>query len=559
MYDGIRTMTIIHGTEAHPLSMETRAEHAMELSDTALLNVRGRQLERLLRDSALECGVGVTGLVLAVLVLLGSVPQLPLLGWAAVTAATYAARYAVFGAFRRASSTAQLQSYWRTLFVATVAGTALAWGALTAWSAATHELGTSGPLLLLALGVTLATVTLLAGSLPCALASTLGTLLPPIFGLLMRGGREALFIALGLIFAGGVALLGARLLRQRFWEASMLQGESEQLRGYLDQRRDQIEKLQVELKTTQSKREQVEQNLRRNAADLGLVQGKAKALADTLERISPLDQVTGLDNRRHFEQTFEAEWRRAARDGKPVSMLVADMDDYDTYVETYGRQSADALLKRIGQTLKGFGRRAGDTTGRYDESRVALVLPGCDARNATRVAEALRKRVEGQHIPHTNARGRSSLTVHVGVAMLKPTRSMLPAELVKRVEAALYEARFQGGNKVVLYQPLSKLRLERWDLSIDGVLSEQSLLQKLLVWGHDTRKELLQPGGTVEPRILAEEFVLATLGGELKIDVEGHTMTLKPGDCVFVPAGVEAGMEVVGVKPVLMFTAAKHR
>lgn len=552
-------MTVLHGTDLPASLTDTRTEHAMELSDTALLNVRGRQLERLLRESTLECGVGVAGLVLAVLALLGSVASLPLVGWAALTAATYAARYGVLGAYRRGSSTVQMQPRWQSLFVATVVGTALAWGGMTAWVAATHGLEPSEPLLLLAIAVTIATVTLLAGSLPCALAGTLGTLLPPVFGLLTIGTRDALIVAVALVFAGVVALLGARLLRQRIWEASMLQAENEQLRGYLDQRRDQIEKLQVELKTTQSKREQVEQNLRRNAADLGLVQGKAKALAETLERISPLDQVTGLDNRRHFDQTFEAEWRRTARDAKPVSMLIVDVDDFDTYVDTYGRQSADVLLKRIGQTLKGFGRRAGDTAGRYDESRLALVLPGCDARNAARIAEALRKRVEGQHIPHTQARGRSSLTVHVGVAMLKPTRSMLPGELVKRVEAALYEARFQGGNKVVAYQPLNKLRLERWDLSIDGMLSEQSLIQKLLVWGYDTRKELLQPGGAIEPRILTEELVLATLGGELKIDVEGHTMTLKPGDCVFVPAGVEAGMEVIGAKPVMMFSAARQR
>ncbi|HMM75215.1 MAG TPA: diguanylate cyclase [Gammaproteobacteria bacterium] len=531
----------------------------MELSDTALLNVRGRQLDRLLRESRLECSTGMVGLALAVLALLGHLAQGPLFGWAGLTAATYAARYAVLGAYRRASSTAQMQSRWQILFVATLLGTALAWGGMTAWVAAARGLIVGAPLLLLAIAVSIATVTLLAGSLPSALASTLGTLLPPVFGLLLLGNREGLLVAVALVFVGVVSLLGARLLHQRLWEASLLHGENEQLRGYLDQRRDQIEKLHVELKTTQSKREQVEQSLRRNAADLGLVQGKAKALAETLERISPLDQVTGLDNRRHFDQTFDAEWRRAARDGKPVAMLIVEVDDFETYVETYGRQSADVLLKRIGQTLKGFGRRAGDTAGRYDDSRLALILPGCDARNATRIAEALRKRVESQHIAHAQARGRSSLTVHLGVAMLKPTRSMLPAELVKRVEAALYEARFQGGNKVVAYQPLNKLRLERWDLSIDGVLSEQSLIQKLLVWGYDTHKELLQPGGSVEPRILTEELVLATLGGDLKIDVEGHTMTLKAGDCVFVPAGVEAGMEVVGAKPVMKFTAARHR
>ena len=532
----------------------------MELSDTAILNVRGKQVERLLRQSSLECGLGLTGLGLAVVALLGSVVPHPLLfGWAVVVALTYAARYGLAAAFRRANSTAQLNSRWYAMFVFSVGATAIGWGALAAWLTATHGQGPGESLLLFTLAVTVLSLMLHAGSLPCAFASTLGALLPPAFGLLMRGNREALAVAVALVFAGVVSLIGARLLRHRMWEFAMLQGESEQLRGYLDQRRDQIDKLHVELKTTQGKREQVEQNLRRSAADLGLLQGKAKALAETLERISPIDQVTGLDNRRHFDQVFDAEWRRAARETKPVSLLIVDMDDYESYVENYGRQSADALLKRIGQTLKGFGRRAGDTAGRYDDSRVALLLSGCDVRNASRIAEAMRRRVEGQNIPHAGARGRATLTVHVGVAMLKPTRTMQSAELVKRVEAALYEARFQGGNKVVTYQPLNKMRLERWDLPSDGPLNEQSMMQKLLVWGYDTHREVLASGAVVEPQILGDELVLAILTGELKIDIEGHGMTIKPGDCAFIPAGVEVGMEVVGAKPVMKFTAAKHK
>ncbi len=532
----------------------------MELSDTAILNVHGKQVERLLRQSMLECGLGLIGLGLAVVSLLGSVVPEPLLfGWALGVALTYVLRYALVTAFRRASSTAQLHPRWHALLVISVAATALTWGAFAAWLTVTHGRESSESVLLFTLAVTVLSLTLQAGSLPCAFASTLGALLPPAFGLLMRGNRDALAVAVALVFAGAVSLIGARLLRQRMWESAMLQGESEQLRGYLDQRREQIDKLHVELKTTQGKREQVELSLRRSSADLGLLQGKAKALAETLEHVSPLDQVTGLDNRRHFDQILEAEWRRAARETKPVSLVIVDMDDYQSYVENHGRPSADSLLKRIGQTLKGFGRRAGDLAGRYDDSRVALLLPACDVRSATRIAEAMRKRVEGQRIAHVNANGRTLLTVHVGVAMLKPTRTMHSAELVKRVEAALYEARFQGGNKVVTYQPLNKMRLERWDLPSDGPLNEQSMMQKLLVWGYDTNRELLAPGTVVASQLLGDELVLAILTGELKIDIEGHGMTVKPGDCAFIPAGVEVGMEVVGAKPVMKLTAAKNK
>lgn len=540
-------------------AQETRSEHAMELSDTTSITARERHLEWLSRDGALESATGLAALVLAVAALFGSVPQLPLLSWAAVSALVYTGRYTLLRAYRRAGDTVQWRLHWQILLIASVAATACAWGGMAAWVIAARGLDLSYAPVLLVVALTFVAIMLFAGSLPCALAQAVGALVPPVLGLLALGTAAALAVALALVGAGAAALLGARTLHRRLAESAVLQGENEQLRGYLDRRREQIEKLQVELKTTHGKHEQAEQNLRRTAADLGLAQGKAKALAETLERISPLDQVTGLDNRRQFDQSVEMEWRRAARNGRSIAMLVVDVDDFETYVEAYGHQSADVLLKRIGQTLKSFGRRAGDTAGRYAESRVALVLPDCDVRNATRIGETVRKRIEAQRIPHLHARGPGTLTVHVGVAMLKPSRSLPPAELVKRVEAALYEARFQGGNKVVAYQPLGKLRLERWDPGLDGALNEQSLIQKLLVWGYDTRKELLQPGSTNEPRILNDELVVATLAGELAIDIEGHTMTLQPGDCVFVPAGVEAGMEVVGTKPVVTFTATRHR
>src|SRR5690606_5206427 len=119
---------------------------------------------------------------------------------------------------------------------------------------------------------------------------------------------------------------------------------------------------------------------------------------------------------------------------------------------------------------------------------------------------------------HANAKNRQIVTVHIGVAMIKPTRALKPEELIKRVEAALYEARFQGGNKTVVYQPLSELRLERWDPPTDGPLNEQSLMQKLLVWGYDTAKQIMRPHTAVEPQLLQDEQVLAILTGELAID-----------------------------------------
>lgn len=530
----------------------------MELSDAPVRRAESRQLEQLQRHAALEFGLGAAAVAAAVVAALPFAAPGVVLGWLAVVGSSFALRFVLLRRARRDAGTTRPSAAVATTVAVTAGVSALGFGALAAWLATAHGLAVGAPLLVLAAAVASLLVTSPACPGACGLAAIGGALLPPLAGLSVFAGHDGLGAILALAFAGAATGAAARVLAGRARAATEQEATIEHLHDYLDQRRDQIEKLQVELKTTQGKRDQAEQELRRNAADLGLVQGKAKALADTLERVSPLDQSTGLDNRRHFEQVFDAEWRRATREGKPMSMVMVDVDECEHYVASYGHQSGDTVLKRIAQTLRAAGRRPGDAAGRLEDTRLALILPGCDARNATRLAEAVRKRIEALNIPHAGLKERTTLTVHVGVAMMKPSRTVAPADLVKRVEGALYEARFQGGNRVVGHQPLSRIRLEHWDQPNDGPLSEQAMMQKLLVWGYDTTREVLKPGARIEPSILEHEYVVAALSGELRLDVEGHSMSIRAGDCVIIPAGLELGMEAAGTKPVLKLTAARH-
>ena len=330
-----------------------------------------------------------------------------------------------------------------------------------------------------------------------------------------------------------------------------------ELQALLDQRRTQVEKLNVALKTNEDKRQLVETNLRKASADLGLAAGKAQALATTLERVSPVCQVTGLANRRHFDDNLNSEWRRAMREEEPVSILIIGIDEYEAYIDYGGTQAAETLLKRVGQTLKGFGRRAGDMAGRYADHTLALLLPGCDSRNAQRMAEAVRKRVESSKIAHPGASSRSHLTAHVAVATTVPGRGLPVNELLQRAETALYEAQFQGGNKVVTYQPLSKLKLERWDTKADGKLNEQSLLQKLLVWGYDTTQRTLRPGEPRREHKSEKPTVIALLNAKIILELEGHNLALKAGDCVFVPKDILVHLTPAEKTPATIFLAVR--
>ncbi|MGR9091392.1 MAG: diguanylate cyclase domain-containing protein [Gammaproteobacteria bacterium] len=529
----------------------------MDLTETAAFRIGVKQVDRLFNAARLDCAVSLIGaslLIAAVWVGNGSNTLFALCGAAAIVSI---ARLLIARAYNSKPRPSSAVKRWQLTFnVGTLVAGAL-WGAIAATLLVNDQLSAASVALGVAASESLAGVVLFAGSYVITVLFAAAALVPPAVAAGIRVDANGALFAAGAIAAFVVTALCGRVVKQVMWEAVMAQTECEQLTGHLDQRRTQVEKLNVALKTNADKREQAEITLRRTAADLGLVQGKAKALADTLERVSPMCQVTGLANRRHFDVELDSEWRRAMREQKPMSLVIVEIDEFEDYATKYGNQSADALLKRVAQTMKGFGRRSGDLAGRYEDEKLALMLSGCDIQNAARMADALRKRIEGTKIAHAGSKNSDTVTVHVGVATMKPSRGLQKEELSKRADAALYEARFQGGNKIVTYKPLSKLKLERWSKPSDGPLSEQSLTQKLLVWGYDTTKDIFTPDAKPREHVSEYDTVIAILTGELLIDVEGHTMTINPGDSIFVPSGVVLRLQATGEHPVISFTATK--
>jgi len=531
----------------------------MELDAATIKSVTDQQTGRLVRESQHECLLGAAGVLIGALALRAFTSELVMATWAGLGLAAYGIRYLLARRARSAQEQGGDSSEIFPAFAISLAVTGVLWGAAFAWSLRGGVTVLGAPFMLLGLAIVMLSVGFHAGTPKVTRLFVAAVLLPPALTLLSQPLVFVWPTLLGFGFCAAVAHFGGLQLRNRLWQSSLLEDEATQLRSYLDQRRNQVEKLKVEVKASQNKRDEAEISMRRMAADLGMLQGKSKALSDSLERLSPLDQVTGLDNRRHFEQTTEAEWGRAAREGKLVSLLLIEMDGHEEFAAANNRQTSDLMLKRLGVTVRGFGRRPGDNSARYDESRIALLLPGCDSRNAERLAENVRKKIETVTLPQHVGVGAPSvqLTAHIGVATAKPMRGVDSTELYRRAEAALYEAGFHSGNRVVVHRPISKLRVERWDLAADGPLSEQSMTQKLLVRGYDTKRELMPLNTKVEPQSWNGEVALGIMTGELRLEVEGHDMTVKSGDCVVVPAGVELGQEVIGTRPVLKFTATK--
>lgn len=172
--------------------------------------------------------------------------------------------------------------------------------------------------------------------------------------------------------------------------------------------------------------------------------GRRADAEDRLEEMATTDALTGLRNRRKFDSEIEIEWRRAARQGQPMALLMIDADHFKAYNDTYGHQAGDQVLVGIAICISDSVRRAADCAARFGGEEFAVLLPAADAVEAFNVAEAIRLKVlqwcEGEILT----------TVSVGIASMRPTAGQSWADLVEAADKALYAAKANGRNQSVL-------------------------------------------------------------------------------------------------------------
>lgn len=197
----------------------------------------------------------------------------------------------------------------------------------------------------------------------------------------------------------------------------------------------------------------LENYLRRDFLNSILLESENRLLQEAtreLRRISNSDALTNLGNRRHFEQMFEQEWLRATRSNTPISLILLDIDFFKHYNDNYGHQAGDDCLRLVAEEIGGFARRPGDTSARYGGEEFVLVLPGIDLVQAASIAEACRACVESLEIPHSHSKVHKVVTVSAGVATLVPEHDISMKSLVAAADNALYQAKREGRNRVVM-------------------------------------------------------------------------------------------------------------
>lgn len=185
-----------------------------------------------------------------------------------------------------------------------------------------------------------------------------------------------------------------------------------------------------------------------------------RLLEETNERLrylSTLDSLTGIPNRRRIMEFLDQEWRRSARDGTWLSLVMIDVDYFKNFNDAGGHQVGDDCLWMVANCLKRCLNRAADMVGRYGGEEFVAVMPETPIDGAINVAEVMRMSIEGLEIAHPDSSIAAMVTASLGVASCVPDGGLTSHKLVSMADDALYQAKRQGRNRIIAVPPVPPL------------------------------------------------------------------------------------------------------
>lgn len=187
----------------------------------------------------------------------------------------------------------------------------------------------------------------------------------------------------------------------------------------------------------------------RNITERKLVEQQLKEANKLLRELSTKDGLTGIWNRRSFDERIELEWEKACENNQPLSLIMLDIDFFKAYNDTYGHQRGDDCLKEVANAISNACKL--DTVFRYGGEEFAMILPKINEGKAKIVAENTREIVEKLNIPHVGSKIENHVTISLGTATIIPTKYGSPLQLIEAADKALYQAKQDGRNCVKSY------------------------------------------------------------------------------------------------------------
>jgi diguanylate cyclase (GGDEF)-like protein len=200
----------------------------------------------------------------------------------------------------------------------------------------------------------------------------------------------------------------------------------------------------------------LDDRVKERTEELEITQIRLSKSNDELQQLAITDGLTGLYNRRHFDDCLVKEWSRCQRNKTNLAVILFDVDYFKSYNDSYGHQQGDDCLKTISNLLLDmhFANRPGDCIARYGGEEFVIFLPDVDENNAYKIADNIRQTIYDLGIPHQDRPDSTVdwVTVSIGVAIGTASSDIVPEQLVNRADKALYAAKNSGRNQVCLYQ-----------------------------------------------------------------------------------------------------------
>lgn len=172
-----------------------------------------------------------------------------------------------------------------------------------------------------------------------------------------------------------------------------------------------------------------------------------QSVNEQLKRLSSLDGLTGISNRRSFDERLNEEWNRERRNVAPLSLILIDIDFFKLYNDNYGHLAGDECLARVANCLKETVHRPGDFVARYGGEEFVVILPETDEKGAMVIAENLRLAVEKMNLEHKMSKVSNHVTISLGVATILPSKLITQETLIDSADKALYTSKEKGRNR----------------------------------------------------------------------------------------------------------------
>lgn len=208
----------------------------------------------------------------------------------------------------------------------------------------------------------------------------------------------------------------------------------------------------LHLKKEIDKRKEREEELEKMTERLQILAEELKGENCVLEELTVIDALTGIANRRKFDERLDTVWNMAKRDQDVVSLIMLDIDNFKGYNDNYGHQHGDVVLRDVAQAVAGSVCRASDLVARYGGEEFTIILPQTDLKGAMAIAEKIKESINNLRIKHEFSANKNFLTVSMGVSSVIASNKNSSYDLIENADVALYQGKKTGGDAIFVYE-----------------------------------------------------------------------------------------------------------